>query len=147
MRKIREAEKLRGTLRTCSCPCGCDVFVNSTDGKICPVCKINMHKPGWKPAAKKTPRNKPKATAPRHKGKSIKRGTSHRKWTEDETSELARVCIKNLELRRLKGWSDKPRGRLAEFAAKHNRTLAAVKMRAKRLRDMGFQEFKSYFKT
>ena len=65
---------------------------------------------------------------------------SKRPWTPEEDAELRALADETRNGRLLKGWRDQPRGRLALFAAKHGRTVAAVKMRAKRI------GAKSYFK-
>ena len=56
-----------------------------------------------------------------------------RAWTPAEDRELRALAAQTLSGRRLRGWRDAPRGRLALFAAKTGRTVAAVKMRAKRI--------------
>lgn len=58
---------------------------------------------------------------------------NHTPWTEAEDAELRLIAAETYEGKRLRGWKDKPRGRYAVFAQHHGRTLAAVKMRAKRL--------------
>ncbi len=60
-------------------------------------------------------------------------GETRRAWTPAEDSELRTIADQTLYGRRLRGWRAAPRGRLAAFARKHGRTLAAVKMRATRL--------------
>ena len=69
---------------------------------------------------------------------TVKPKVTKRKWTPAEDAELRAIAEETLNGRRLRGWRDKPMGRLAMFAAKHGRTLAAVKMRAKR---MGYHSY------
>lgn len=63
----------------------------------------------------------------------MKRGEKRRHWTPEEDAELQEIADQTLNGRRLRGWRDQPLGRLAQFARKHGRTLAAVKMRATRI--------------
>lgn len=63
----------------------------------------------------------------------MRAGESRRAWTPAEDSELRAIADQTLTGRRLRGWREHPRGRLHAFARKHGRTVAAVKMRAKRI--------------
>lgn len=64
----------------------------------------------------------------------MKLGEERRLWTPEQDAELREIATETLENKRLRGWRDRPMGRLQQFAVKHGRTLAAVKMRAKRIK-------------
>ena len=59
----------------------------------------------------------------------MKRGEKKRGWTPEEDRELREIAAQNLNGRIMRGNS-----RLHQFALKHGRTLASVKMRAKRIK-------------
>lgn len=63
----------------------------------------------------------------------MRAGETLRGPSPEEDSELRAIAEQTLNGRRLRGWREAPRGRLHAFARKHGRTLAAVKMRAKRI--------------
>ena len=74
-----------------------------------------------------------------HGGKTADRkvtygNPNHTPWTAElKMQSCEAIAAETYEGKRLRGWRDKPRGRYAMYAQKHGRTLAAVKMRAKRL--------------
>lgn len=79
------------------------------------------------------PEPKPVATTTHYKFPYKSTAKVKRPWTKAEDEELQALADETLNGRRVKGWRDHPRGRYYIFSVRHGRTLAAVKMRAKRL--------------
>ena len=64
--------------------------------------------------------------------------TTRRRWTPEEDAELEQVAAQTLKYGPRRGRWGRSLGALTQFAQKHGRTLAAVKMRAKR---KGFRSY------
>ena len=58
---------------------------------------------------------------------------NHRPWTPEEDAELKALAKQSLQHGILRGSRTRSASRIIKFAKKHGRTVAAVKMRAKRI--------------
>ena len=67
--------------------------------------------------------------------------TKKRRWTPEEDAELKQIAAYTLRHGRRRGRPGEP-DTLVQFAQKHGRTLAAVKMRAKR---KGFYSYDRWY--